>query len=86
MKLKPDFVSQVIEGARYLVPAGAEDFPGLLRGNETAAFIADCLREETSEAEIVSRMCACYDAPRDLIAGDVRKVLETLRTAHALEE
>ncbi len=48
MKLKPDFISQDIDGVRFLVPVGAESFHGLVRGNKTTAFIVDCLKEETT--------------------------------------
>jgi hypothetical protein len=86
MKLKDNFITQNIDDTQFLVPVGAEAFQGLVRSNKTAAFIVDCLKEETTEAAIVDKMCAKYDAPRETIAADVKEVLDTLRGIHALEE
>ncbi|MCR4892210.1 MAG: PqqD family protein [Lachnospiraceae bacterium] len=65
---------------------GAGEFSGIIRSNETAAFIVDCLKEETTLDAIVDRMCAKYDAPRETIAADVAEIINTLRGIHALEE
>ena len=86
MKLKSVFLSHDVEGVRYLVPVGGEAFQGIARGNKAAAAIIDLLKEDTTEAEIVDAMCARYpDAPRDLIASDVGRVLDTLREMNAIE-
>lgn len=86
MKLKEDFITQEIDDTQFLVPIGAEAFQGIVRSNKTAAFIVDCLKEETTEKAIVDKMCAKYDAPRETIAADVKEILDTLRGIHALEE
>ena len=86
MKLKKDFVTQMIDDTQFLVPLGCESFHGIVRSNKTAAFIIDCLKKETCVEEIVDAMCAQYNAPREVIAADVEKVLNTLRSIHALEE
>lgn len=86
MKLKADFITQDIDDTKFLVPIGAESFRGIVRSNKTAAFIVDCLQEETSEEAIVDAMCAKYDAPREVIAADVREILDTLRGINALDE
>ena len=86
MKLKPDFITQDIDDTQFLVPVGAEAFSGIVRSNKTAAFIVDCLKEETTEEAIVEAMCARYDAPREEITVDVKEILNTLRRINALEE
>ena len=86
MRLKNDFIAQVIDGVQYLVPVGAEQFSGMLRNNKTAAFIVDCLKEETTEETVVDAMCEKYDAPREKIAEDVKGILSILRSVGALEE
>ena len=86
MKLKTDFITQDIDDTQFLVPIGAEAFSGIVRSNKTAAFIVDCLKEETTEEKIVDAMCAKYDAPRQVIAADVKEILATLRRINALEE
>ncbi len=86
MKLNSDFITQDIDDTQFLVPLGAEAFRGIVRSNKTAAFIVDCLKEETTEGAIVDAMCARYAAPREEIAADVKEILDTLRRIHALEE
>ena len=86
MKLKTNFVTQEIEGTQFLVPLGREDFHGMVRSNKTAAFIVDCLKEETAPEKIVDAMCSRYKAPREVIAADVEEILNRLRSIHALEE
>ena len=86
MKLNPDFIPQDIEATQFLVPMGAEAFRGIARGNETAAFIVNCLKQETTEENIIDAVCAEYDAPRETVAEDVREILDTLRRINALSE
>ena len=85
MRLKNDFIAQEIDGVQYLVPVGAEQFSGMLRNNKTAAFIVDCLKEETTEETVVDAMCEKYDAPREKIAEDVKGDKVSVRTVKELE-
>lgn len=88
MKLNPDFVTYDMAGEQTLVPTGAaaETFHGIIRCNETAAFIIECLKEETSFDEIVEKMLAEYDADRERIAATVEDTLAKLRTVNAIIE
>ena len=56
MKLKNDFITQDIDDTQFLVPLGHESFNGIVRSNETAAFIVNCLKEETTPERIVDAM------------------------------
>ena len=85
MKLKDNFVTQEIGGKQIMVSANG-DFSGMLRSNETAAFIIDCLKTETTQEAILDSMCLKYDAPREVMAVGVNKVLENLRKIGALDE
>ena len=85
MKLKENYIVQEIDGEQFMVAVGGEAFNGIVRSNETAAFIVDCLKEETTMDAIVDRMCAEYDAPKETIAADVAEIINTLRGIHALE-
>ena len=86
MKLKDNYMTQDIDDVQFLVPVGAEAFSGMAKNNKTAAFIVDCLKEETTEKEIVDRMCEKYAADRDTICADVAEILDRLRGINALEE
>ena len=86
MRLKPDFITKEIDDVQFLVPLGADAFSGIVRSNKTAAFIVDCLKEETTEQGIIDAVANKYDAPRQVITEDVKKILSTLRKINALEE
>ena len=86
MKLRSGFITQKIDGTLFLVSTGEESFSGFVRSNSTAAFIVDCLKEETTEDKIIEAMCSMYDAPRQEITADVKKILDPLRGIHALSE
>jgi hypothetical protein len=86
MKLKPGFVTHKVGKEQMMVAAGpaARSFHGLVRSNETAAFIINCLKKETTEEAIVEAMLAEYEAPRETVARDVHRVIEQLREIGAL--
>lgn len=85
MKLKSDFITHETDGEQIMVSAGGT-FSGLVRSNQTAAFIVDCLKEETTTEEIVDKMAAKYDAPKEIITTDVNRIIGKLRMIGALDE
>lgn len=86
MKLKEGFITHETDGEQIMVGAGQVHFSGLVRSNRTAAFIVDCLKRETTAAQITDAMAAKYDAPKTVIAADVEKILAQLRSIGALDE
>ena len=86
MKLKDSFITQDIDGTQFMVAVGEASFTGIVKSNKTAAFIVDCLKEETTKEQIVDAMCAKYDAPRERIEADVEGILNKLRGIGALDE
>ncbi len=88
MKLKDSFIIQDVGGDMIAVPIGAaaEDFHGILRLNETASFIMESLRTETTEEGLLDSLQREYRAEREKAALDMRMILERLRSIHALEE
>lgn len=86
MKLKDGFITHDTGEEQIMVGTGAVQFAGLVRSNRTAAFIVDCLKSETTERQIVEAMTERYDAPRDVIAADVARILEQLRSIGAIDE
>ena len=88
MKLTEGFITQQVDDAQIMLATGDafNVFSGLVRSNETAAFIIDSLKEETSADAIVDAMEERYDAPREVIAQDVARILDQLREIGALQE
>ncbi len=86
MKLKEGFITRETDGEQIMIAVGSVKFAGLVRSNETAAFIVDSLKSETTKEAIVDAMSQRYDAPRDRIARDVDSILNKLRSIGALDE
>ena len=83
MKLKDTFVTQEMDGEQVMVEAGG--FAGMVRSNQTAAFIIDQLKTETTNDAILDAMEKKYDAPRAVMAEDVDMVLANLKKIGALD-
>ena len=86
MKLKDGFITYETGEEQVMVAAGRVRFSGLVRSNRTAAFIINALKTETTQEAIVAAMLEKYDAPRDVIARDVEKVIEQLKSIDAIQE
>ena len=85
MKLKYTYITHDSDGEQILLDTSSS-FAGLIRNNKTAAFIVECLKEETTQEKIVEAMFEKYDAPKDVLAKDVSDVIEKLRKVGALYE
>lgn len=88
MKLKKGFVTQEFQGQQLVVAVGAEAkrFHGIARSNETAAFIIDRLKSETSEEQIISAILDEYEVDEKTATQDVHRVIEQLRGIGAIDE
>ena len=85
MKLKDTYITHDSDGEQILLDTSSS-FAGLIRNNKIAAFIVECLKEETTQEKIVEAMFEKYDAPKDVLAKDVSDVIEKLRKVGALYE
>ena len=85
MKLKESYITHESDGEQILLDTSSS-FAGLIRSNKTAAFIVECLKEDTTQEKIVEAMFEKYDAPKDVLAKDVSDVIEKLRKVGALDE
>ena len=85
MKLKDTYITHDSDGEQILLDTSSS-FAGLIRSNKTAAFIVECLKEDTTQEKIVEAMLEKYDAPKDVLAKDVADVIEKLRKVGALDE
>ncbi len=88
MRLHEDFAVHDAGDEQIMVATGemALRFNGLVRSNMTAAFIVEQLQEETTEEAVVDAMFAKFDAPKDVIAKDVARVIDQLRSIGAIVE
>ena len=85
MKLKDTYITHDSDGEQILLDTSGS-FAGLIRNNKTAAFIVECLKDDTTQEKIVEAMFEKYDAPKEVLAKDVSEVIEKLRKVGALDE
>lgn len=86
MKLKTEFVPHDMGGEQVIVPTGENSFAGMVRCNGTAAFIVNCLLEDTTRDGIVEAMLDKYDVTAEIAGAAVDKVLSKLGSIGAIEE
>ena len=86
MKLKNGFLTQNIDNEQILIAADSKVFQGIVKSNETAAFIVDELKKETTKQEIMAKMMEAYDVAEDVVSRDIDVVFAKLRGIGALDE
>ncbi|MBO6116744.1 MAG: PqqD family protein [Ruminococcus sp.] len=86
MKINSGFLTHDDGEQKLLVSTGATKFSGLVRSNETAGFIIECLEKDTTVAEIVEKMQKKYDGPKEAMERDVKKIIEQLRNIGAIDD
>ena len=64
MKLRNIFVSDTLGDEKILVSTNDNIFNGLIRTNEAASFIIDCLYVDTTVDEIVDKVIKRYDVTK----------------------
>lgn len=88
MRLKSGFVVSKA-GEDYVAVATGEagkDFHGLVRNNETAAFLLEQLKKEKTEEELVQALLARYEVTEEKAREDVKVFVETIEKAGMLAE
>lgn len=85
MKLKDSFITHMSNGEQILVDVSGE-FSGLIRNNESAAMIVDCLKTETNVEEIVNQLSLEYEATNEELLDAVNSVINKLRSVGAIDE
>ena len=86
MKINNAFITHEDGDQKLIVSTGASKFSGLVRSNATAGFIISCLEKETTEDEIIAKMEQKYDAPKEVLERDVKKIIAQLRKIGAIDD
>ena len=50
LKLDARFITHVTKGEHYMISTGDKGFNGIVKNNDTAAFIIECLKNDTAAA------------------------------------
>jgi arsenate reductase-like glutaredoxin family protein len=70
-----------------MISTSDTEFKGIVKNNETAAFIVECLKADTTESAIVDKLLAEYKgADRPTVERDVANIIGKLRSIGAIEE
>ncbi len=87
MKLKYEFETVEIDGEIMAVPVGdnSDDLHAMLRLNDTAAFILEALKEETTEEDIIAKIKKEYDCSETDVAEYVHSYIEELKNNGIVE-
>lgn len=86
MKLADGFITHDADRQQLLIATGRAKFKGLVRSNETAAFIIECLKQDITADEIKTKVFEHFDASKEEISDDVDEVLKQLRNIGAIKE
>ena len=85
MKLKESFITHKNKDDYMMIDASGK-FAGIIHSNATAAFIIECLKTETTEDEILEKMLAKHDADKNIMAHNVREIIDKLKKIEAIDE
>ena len=89
MKTKAGFMRRKLGTQEVVVAVGeaSKQFSGIIRLNETGAFLWDLLASgNRTEAELVDAWLAEYDVSRELATADVAKFVATIRAEGMLDD
>lgn len=88
MKLKYSFVVRSVGDRMVAVAVGKEGaaFNGMIKLNESGAFLFDQLKEETTRENVIACMMEKYEMSADEAAGALDAFLDSLRQNDLLIE
>lgn len=86
MKIKEGFVLRNICGEYVVVAVGRQtlDFKGLIKLNDTGAFLWEQLQKDCTEEELLVAMRAEYDVDVATAQADIKAFVDSLRAAELL--
>ena len=87
MKIKSDFLLKKIAGNYVVVPVRkrAVDFSGIIKLNETGAFLWDYLEKGAEKEELVNALLDEYDVDEATASNNIDKFIVRLKEADLLE-
>ena len=89
MTIKENYVLQEVLGDYIVVPIGeeADRMNGVLKLNETGAFLWKCLTEhDCTEADLIAAMMGEYSIDQAAAHKDVSSFVDALRTLDVLDK
>ena len=86
MKIKEGFVLRQVCGEYMVMAVGRQtlDFKGLIKLNESGAFLWEQLKEDRTEQDLLAALTAEYAVDEELAKTDIQAFLMSLREAELL--
>ena len=87
MKIRNGFMLRKVGAQNVVVAVGAasRDFNGIIKLNETGAFLWELLKSERTPEELTEALLAEYDIDRETASADVEAFAERLSRAELLD-
>ena len=87
MKIKSGFVLHKVGGEHVVVPVGkrTKEFSGMIRLNETGAFLWSHMEGSFTLDSLTGALVAHYDVSEETAAATVARFIENMRSANLLE-
>lgn len=87
MKIKKDFVLRKLAGGYVATAVGASaaDFKGIIKLNETGAFIWRELEQGGDENTIADKLCGQYNIDKQTALDDTNQIIAKLKSAGVIE-
>ena len=86
MILRSEIIISELDGGYVAVAAeeASEHFHGMIKLNETGAFITECLKTETTPKAVADYLCEKYDVSPEKALADVWKLVDVYKNADLL--
>lgn len=87
MKIKEGYILRKIAGEDVVIPIGGNiaNFNGVIRLNESAAFLWKKVQEEVDKEYLINSLIEEYEIDLELAANDVDSFISTLVEHQAIE-
>ncbi len=88
MKLKKGIVTNKIDGECFAIATGkaTKSFNGIIKNNDTAAFIFELLKKEQTEDSLVNEIVKKYDVDEQTARNDIKELISLLKEKKIVED
>lgn len=88
MKIKKNFMLRSVAGESIVIAVGdaAKDFGGMIKLNETGAFLWKQLESDSTEDALVKAMLGAYETDEETAKKDVKAFISALEKAELIEK
>ena len=86
MKIKDIFEIEKIEDKQFMVCLDSSIFAGMIELNETAAFIINCFKEDSSINDVAKKLSSEYEVTEEEAIIGIEQIVSQLEEIDAIEE